>query len=142
MEFYSKYIRDKRQLQPEYRSDFDTIAKLKDNVVYKWSVKQERNYEFHKKFFALLNLAHQNLNDEDEQRYKNFDHFRAVLIMKAGFYEAIETDKGTIYLPNSISFSSMDETKFNEVYNRVCDQVCLMIDATKESIEKEILNFI
>lgn len=142
MEFYAKYIRDKRQLQPEYRSDVDEVNKLRDDVVYKWDVKQERNYEFHKKLFALLNLAHKNLNDEYLKLWANFEHFRAIVTMKAGYYEAIETEKGTIYLPLSISFGNMDETQFQEFYDKICNICCSLLDVNKPTIEKEILNFI
>lgn len=142
MEFYSKYIRESRQLQPEYRSDFDELNKLKNNVVYKWDVKEQRNYKFLKKFFALLNLTHQNLSEPYSDYWRSFEDFREILLMKAGFYHTIKTEKGIIYRADSISFSSMDEIKFQEVYNRVCDECCKLLDVNKPTIEAEILNFV
>lgn len=142
MEFYAKYIREKRQIQPEYRSDFDELNKLKDGIVYRWDIKQHRNYEFHKKFFALLNLTHHNLSEPYSEMWKNFEHFRAVITMKSGFYETIQTDKGTIYFPKSISFSNMDETEFQEVYDKVCTECCKLLNVNKPTIEAEITNFL
>lgn len=134
MEFYAQI--SNRKLIPEYDSDHESISKLRSGITYKFVVTAPRNYEFLKKFFALLNLCFQN-----QDKYTNFDHLRAVLIMKAGYYQTIQTDKGTIYLPDSISFSNCDEIKFQEIYNRVLDQVCIMLDTAKEDIINELINF-
>ncbi len=134
MEFYAQI--SNRKLIAEYDSDNERIKNLKHGVIYRFIVTSPRNVKFHRKFFALLNLCFQN-----QDRYNNFDHLRGVLIMKAGFYETVVTDKGTIYWPQSISFSNMDETVFEEVYNRVLDQVCIMLDTKEEDIINELLNF-
>jgi len=134
MEFFAQI--SNRKLVPEYDSDNENIGKLKPNITYKFVVISPRNIKFHRKFFSLLNLCFQN-----QTKYTNFEHLRAVLTMKAGYYEVIETDKGTIYLPQSISFSNMDETTFEGVYSKVLDQVCIMLDTAQEDIINELINY-
>ncbi len=134
MEFFAQ-ISNKR-LVPEYDSDQEQISKLKPGTTYKFVVTSPRNIRFHRLFFALINLCYEN-----QTEYTNADDLRAVLTMKAGYYKAIRTDKGTIYLPESISFASMDEIKFKEVYSKVLDEVVKMIGSTSEEIEKELINF-
>lgn len=50
-------IRKGDALYPAGQSDVDVLRKLKMNQPLKADVKQPRNYQFHKKLFALLNLA-------------------------------------------------------------------------------------
>lgn len=124
-------------LKPEYGVDYDKFNKLKIGEVYKCDITKERNYEFHKKFMALVGLAFEN-----QEKFINFNHYRKYLVCKAGFYTAVETDNGTFVIPDSISFGSKDEIEFQEIYSKVLDVVIKEIGITNEQIEKEITNFI
>ena len=44
-------------LVPIYDDDFDEKKKLKIGQVYEVSIKLVRNYEFHKKYFALIRIC-------------------------------------------------------------------------------------
>jgi hypothetical protein len=44
-------------LIPCYDADYDEKKKLKAGKVYKVEIKLARNYDFHKKYFALINCA-------------------------------------------------------------------------------------
>ena len=124
--------------KPLSDSDKRALDRFGINEVFEIDVKKARNYEHHKKFFALLNLAFQN-----QEKYKNFKHFRALITMKSGHYEEIKTEKGIIYLPTSISFSNMDQIEFDKLYDDVCDIIIneVIPGITKEEIQDEILNF-
>lgn len=124
-------------LVPCYDSDYEALKKIKfgDEVVCE--IKKPRNYDFHKKFYALLNLAFQN-----QDRYEQFEHLRYVYTLKAGFFEEIVTDKGVVFKPKSISFAKMDDYEFSELYNRMVDVVIKEIGATREMIETELINFL
>lgn len=134
MEFFAQIINQK--LVPEYDNDNEQLSKLKSGTTYKFTVTAPRNYKLHRKFFALINLCFQN-----QSQYENFEHLRGVLIMKAGYYETVVTDKGTIYWPMSISFAKMDNLEFEQLYSKVLDEVCKMIGSTSEEIENELINF-
>jgi hypothetical protein len=123
-------------LIPLYPSDFDEKRKLKLGQDYEADIKNPRNLGFHKKFFALLNVGHENTKLD-----MPFDTYRKYLIMKAGFFTAYQTPKGTYYDPDSISFASMSQDEFEEVYSRVLDKVIEDIGVVKEDIEKQLINF-
>jgi len=123
-------------LIPLYESDETDKKKLKLDEVYKVTIKRSRNYEFHKKYFALIKLAFDNYSTD-----MPFDTFRKWLQMKAGFVKAYQTGKGIFYDTVSISFESMDNDTFNEVYDKVLDTVVALLKSDKELIEKELINF-
>ena len=77
---------------------------------------------------ALLDAAEQYLDRIAEKRAgsisicKSFDAYRTWVIVEAGHYDAIQLPDGTLKKhPRSISFSSMDETEFQELYKASLD---------------------
>ena len=123
-------------LMPIYPSDILDKQKLTIGQDYECDVKNPRNYEFHKKFFALINLGHHNTKLD-----LPFDVYRKIMIMRAGFFTAYTTDKGTHYEADSISFGSKTEDEFQEVYSRVLDQIIKDIGITSADIESELVNY-
>ena len=123
-------------LMPLYPSDFDEKRKLKLGQDYEAEIKNPRNVGFHRKFFALVNLGHENTSID-----MPFETYRKYLIMKAGYFKTYQTPKGTFYEPDSISFGSMSQDQFEEVYSRVLDKVIEDIGVTKQDIETQLINF-
>jgi len=123
-------------LQPLYPSDFDEKRKLKLGVDYEAEIRNPRNVGFHRKFFALVNIGHEN-TDLDMP----FETYRKYILMKAGYFKTYQTPKGVFYDADSISFSSMEQDIFEEVYSRVLDVIIKDIGATKEDIEKQLISF-
>ena len=123
-------------IHPLHNSDDEELRKLKLNTDYKFTVTKPRNYEYHKKFFALLNLAYDN-----QEHFNNFDEMRAWLTMSAGFYKRVITPSGEMFQPESISFANKDEIEFNEIYQRVMDEICKWLDLTDEAIQEQVINF-
>ena len=120
-------------IKPCYGSDAEELKKLKQNTQYRFEVKQPRNPRFHRYFMALMQLGYAN-----QEQYNNFDHYRKVMIMKAGFYETIETSKGTIWLPISISFDKMDESEFNEVFEKVLVVIAEQLETAPQDIRDNL----
>lgn len=127
------------KLVPVYNSDADALkdAKLKDGEIFEVEIKKKRNYEFHKKYFALINLCFEN-----QGTFDNLEDLRAFLTCKAGYYKRIETGSGEMILPLSISFSSMDEIEFNQLYHKTIDAICKFIDVEEKDLMNEIVNYI
>jgi len=123
-------------LIPMYPSDYDEKKKLKIGETYKAVITRPRNYEFHKKFFALVNLGYENTSLE-----MPFDVYRKYLIQKAGFFKTYATPKGTYFEAESISFASMDKEAFEDLYSRVIDVVIKDIGSTTEEIEMQLTEF-
>lgn len=138
MEFYAQI--SNRKLLPLHDSDNEYVSKLKANHDYKFVVTSPRNYKFHKKFFALLNLGYQNTPKQGEQQM-NFEEFRAYKIMQAGYYKRVVTEKGEFYLPKSISFASMDNLEFEQLYNAMLNVMISTLGVSSEDIEHELINF-
>jgi len=123
-------------LIPLYNSDLAEKKKLKIDREYKAKITNPRNIKFHKKLFALLNLGHQNTRIN-----LPFEAYRARCIMKAGYVHIYETPNGTMFLPESISFASMSEDIFSELYSRILTVIITDVGTTKEDIERELINF-
>lgn len=125
-------------LIPASRTEFDKLqsAKLKIGEFYKVEITKQRNPKHHKKFFVLLNLC---FNNQDI--FNNQDQMRKWITMKAGFVEKVITPTGFYYDAQSISFSKMDQTEFDDYYNK-CINVCLnWIGFDREDLMEEINSF-
>ena len=78
---------------------------------------QPRNLQFHKKYFALLNVGftYQNI-------YDNFEHFRKVVLYEIGHCDFYATTDGTVITEvKSISFAKCDELEFRDIYSKTID---------------------
>jgi len=123
-------------LVPLYPADFDIKRKLKIGQDYEVEIKNPRNLGFHKKFFALLNIG-----QENTQLDMPFDAYRRYITIKAGYYNAYQTPKGLYYDAKSISFASMTQEEFEDVYSRVLDKIIEDIGADKKDIEEMLIEF-
>ena len=72
---------------------------------------------------------------DNQERYNNVDDLREDLTIEAGFYPKRENIKGdVIKKANSISFASMDEFQFNELYNKTLDVIVKYFNFKKQDI--------
>lgn len=93
------------------------------------TVRQPRNGKFHRKFFAMLDVAYSNHEwPEVETKWGRVrtsrQLFRKYVIVKAGHYEADLTPHGEVRAePKSISWAQMDEAEFSQLYSDVLDVI-------------------
>jgi hypothetical protein len=118
-------------------SDLEKGRKIKVGDFVNCDIKKPRNYMFHKKFFALVELVFQNQDLTDDK-----DNLRAYLTVKAGFYETITSDIGVMYLPKSISFAKMDEIEFEELFIKFLNVSSMLIGVDNGDIIDEIAQFL
>lgn len=125
--------REKQKLAPADQFSLDIIMKFKEEEVIECPIKKKRNYQFHKKLFALFNLAWEN-------SYMNmpFDKFRTYATARSGHGEIIDG----VLIADSLAFDKMDELEFEKVYNDVLQFVMIHLNITKETIEAELINFL
>jgi len=123
-------------LVPLYPSDMDSKRHLKLGETYEADIKHPRNYEFLKKFMALINVGCENTKLE-----MPFDTYRKYMTIKAGYFNAYQTPKGLYYEAMSLSFASMDEATFQDVYSRVMDKIIEDIGCTKPEVEQQLISF-
>jgi hypothetical protein len=131
-------------LIPVYDSDFEEKRKLKIGETYYCEINRPRNYEFHKKFFALIRMAHHNLPESLQELYPTEEKLRKALQVMAGFCEVYYTIEGQeVISPVSISFSNMDNDEFQRLYDGVLKVLFkhVFIGSTYENIEAELMSF-
>ena len=97
----------------------DVLSRLPQREYVKVNITRPRNLAHHRKFFAMLQLVFSN-----QDRYDQFEHFLAALKIALGHCDTIVLANGSCnYLPKSISFTNMDQTEFDQFYNRACDLI-------------------
>ncbi len=120
-----------------YDSDYDKMKRIKVGDFLECEIRKPRNYKFHKKFFALMNMIFQN-----QERYNNIDDLREDLTIEAGYYVKRENMQGeTIKKAKSISFSKMDEHEFNDYYSKVLDCIVLHFNFDKQLIIQNVQQY-
>lgn len=142
-------------LAPADGPSAEFIGKLKIGAGLRGEFKRQRNPKFHRKAFALFNLAF-DLWDAPELEYKgqpvakNFDRFRRDLTILAGHYEAATNLRGEVRLEaKSLSFGSMGEEEFAQVYagilavvwDRVLRSKGFSSSADVDRVVEELLRF-
>lgn len=115
--------------------DYDLSKKIGEGDVVKAT--KSRNFKFHKKAFALLNIGYEN-----QDKYEIFEVYRKVIIIRAGFYDEAPTKDGEIYfIPKSLSFENMGAEKFEEWYKSTLNVLSQDMETKPEVIRNEIESF-
>lgn len=118
-------------LVPMYDDDYDEKKKLKLFETYTAEIRVARNVEFHRKYFALLNIGWEYMNENQVKFYNNSKSgFRKSVQIAAGACEKVWSIKRQEWVEDStsISFEKMDEIEFKELYNRVKDVIFSLIE--------------
>ena len=118
-------------------SDKENCKYFKTGEVYTFKARKIRNYKFHKKFFALVNLGFHN----SKTGINDFEDYRSFALMRSGFVREVKTNRGVFHMPESISFAKMDEIKFEQVFSRVLQFIIQDTGADESDILDELINF-
>lgn len=144
---------------PASEDDAELLSKVKVGETVKLVLTRPRNIKFHRKFFALMNLAYDYWTPpkhgegsalaEKMNVERNFDRFRYDITILAGYYDATYRLNGDVRLEaKSISFGSMSEDDFEKLYSKVIDviinRVCTQYteDELRKQVEDLVLNFV
>ena len=106
------------------------VESLKAGTGAALDFKRARNVGFHRKLFALLNLAFAVWQPNDDLRIdgvsvrKDFESFRKMVLILAGHADASYGLDGAVHFEaRSISFGRCNELEFTTVYKSVLDVV-------------------
>ena len=128
-----------------YDEDFDEKKKLKVGQVYKAEIHIPRNYQFLKKFFALINAGYSLLPEKTQNGFRSVEGFRQYVTVAAGYYDVFYSPKlrQFVEIPKSIAFSSMKEKEFSKCYDAVKDVIWGLIGGrvTEEVFNNVLSNF-
>ena len=111
-------------LKPLYDEDYDEKKKLKIGETYEATIKRARNVRFHKKYFSLIHTAWEYQNERVVEHFKGSEEvFRKTVEVAAGWCEPVYSiaRREWVEVPKSIAFDKMDESEFEELYERVKD---------------------
>ena len=123
--------------KPAFDTDLEKSKKHALHDIITFEYKQQRNLKFHRKFYAMLDLAYQN---QDVTAHR--EAFRKWMIREAGYYEVITYPDGTSEkIAKSISFAKMDEDEFESLFQDVLQVAITVIGAKKEEIMENLINF-
>lgn len=132
-------------LIPMYDSDLDEKHRLRigDNVLC--TIKRPRNYEFHKKYFALLRLTVANLPHLIQQQMQIFteEDLLDCLKIDLGLFTTRWHCGRQIVKTGSISFAKMDNTEFEKFFSRSVDAILRIYlrGTDRQALIEEVENY-
>lgn len=114
-------IKHFNSLRPVDQAGEEAFSRYGHGDVVSVEIKKPRNLAFHRLYWALLTIVHDNL---DGDRYPTVEDLHAAIKIAVGLRTQIELPDGTIgFIPGSIAFHKMDDLEFGKFFNRVCDLV-------------------
>lgn len=131
-----------RSLYPVDDAGEDFLSHLAQGEIIEVTIRRPRNIKHHRKFFAMLQLVFSNQN-----AYKSLDDLLEVCKLSIGHCRTIRTKVCDVKIPNSISFSSLDQDAFNDFYDRAVQWVIadvipgLRREDLDEEVEAELMTF-
>ena len=139
-------------MRPDDEPSMEALKTVAVGAVISVEWKHPRNYQFHKKYFAMLKVGY-DAWEPVEQEYKglsvqkNFDRFREDVTIAAGFGEVVLNIRGESRArAKSIAFGSMSQDEFDKLYNAAADVLLQKILKTYskddlESVVNELIGF-
>ena len=91
------------------------FEKWKADSLVECTPKQPRNYEHHKKFFALVDIVYKQTDDLFETPNECLEWFK----IKGGIYRTIKIGETYFPITGSISFAKMSQDDFNLFYDKI-----------------------
>jgi hypothetical protein len=136
-------------LYPDSAHDQEKLGRIREGTPVKMTLKQERNYEFFKKWMALLRYAYDAWEPDEHNLVgeKNLERFRKDITILAGYYEShVRLDGSTRISAKSVSFAEMSEDDFAELYQKTIDVILKYVlqNYTEDDLTRvmnEVLDF-
>jgi len=137
-----RLVKTSMGLSPYTDEDAIELRRVGIGDILKAKALDERNVKHHRKFFALIRVVYDNMPEQYDRHFPTQDDLRHELIKRAGFFkEYIDLKGNKQYRAESISFDSMSQKRFDELYYRVLDVVVLWFAFDRDILENEILQF-
>jgi hypothetical protein len=130
-------------LAPLDPQSIEYVSRLKLGAGVTATIKKHNNPAFHRKMFALFNLAFEAW-EPAAQEYKgaivqkNFDQFRKDLTILAGYYESTINLRGEVRLiAKSLNFSAMGQEEREACYSAIINVILakLLTNYTREDLD-------
>ena len=133
--------RDKPVLEPAYPSDLKIVQRLRPNIVKSVDLTQPRNYEFHKKLFAIAKLVVDNVPEGHIWEGKSPYLLVKALMYEIGMVDIYQNIDGSVRLETkSLAFDAMCHSEFAEVYKKVVTICANILGCTFEQLNERQKN--
>jgi len=126
-------------------ADQEALKRFKLGATLRCEIKQQRNYQFHRKFFALCQFAFDLWSEGNMPLFKGervqpqFERFRHDLVILAGYYHPVVAINGEVRVEaDSIAFSSMDEATFETCFSNVINVILGKVLPNKNLTEEKL----
>jgi len=126
-------------LTPSLPEDEEKLLSWKRGTIVQVEIKRPRNAAFNRKWRALIHYVFTN-----QSRYQVEEDMLIEIKLKCGHYVEHVTTKGkTVYIPDSLSFESVDEDEFSLFYNKAIDVILAhFIDTTRDDVDEIVENIL
>lgn len=98
-------------LRPCDEAGESALKRIGQGKIVACNVKQPRNVQHHRLFFALMSKVFEN-----QTYFKTVEQLVTALKIAIGHTDTIQTKRGTYTIPKSISFAAMDQGEFDTFY--------------------------
>lgn len=127
-------------------TDYEIKRKLKIGKVYSCKIKQLRNYNFLRKYFALINCAWGFVSEPTREFFKNdVELFRKTVEIASGHCEMVYSlsRREWVEQAKSIAFDKMSADEFSDLYERVKETLFAVFlkDVRLDDFLRELTNF-
>lgn len=120
-------------LVPAFEEDEMWLARKKTGALMELNIREPRNGKLHRKWWSLCNYL-----AEHSERFPTAEHASKWMLIELGYctiirakrrYYGLQEHVAVTETPiaNSISFASMDDDTFSEMYGKACDLLCEII---------------
>lgn len=101
-----------------FNEEAESFIKKKNHKMVLAKVSEPRNLAHLRKFFAMIDVIYEN------QSHYSKDELVNLCKIRAGHVVYCKTKDGIERWPSSISFAKLEQSKFNDFYDRAVDWVC------------------
>ena len=114
----------------------EIIKKWKQGDMVLVKAKKPRNYEHHKKYFALLNVIFENT-----EHFESFEEIQTYFKIKAGIYKTIKVGEKFYPMVGTINFASMNQDAFNLFYSKAVDTALQLVPINQNELAYKVARF-
>lgn len=137
--------RQKGVLVPTDEAGMRVMAKIKQGAIVTVEVRQSRNIQHHRLYWALVHKVHENLPEDRARLYPTPGTLHEAIKVSVGLRTEFTMANGqVVFIPGSIAFEKFDQLQFSEFYDRVCTAIAkyFIPGIDEESLRAEVLEMI
>ncbi len=115
------------------------MQKFKQGSLVMVEVKQPRNLQMHRLYWALIQKVADNIEGDFSA-----ETVSDVIKIRIGHVDTVKTAGGIVQTPKSISFAALDQTEFRDFWDRAVAFICTEVipGMASADLEREIYSMV